>query len=269
MKDNDSDTENANPDRRGVANDVAEVREAESSVWGFWGTLFWGLLIGVIFVVVQATVVGIYVNTVTAGQAEAEVVYERAITDGDILSWATIASAIVGTLLVCIAIAFKRGSKIKRYLGLYPVDKKRVAIWTGLFIGLLIVMEIISSLFDRPVSPDVMREVYASADSKVLLFVGTVVAASIFEELFFRGFLMEGFSRTFIGPWGSVVLTAIFWSLVHVQYDRYGIATIFVIGLFFGVAKLRSGSTLFTIALHALNNAIAFFFLMLLSGAEA
>lgn len=271
MKDDDYANDNANAGAGG--NDTkaeAAMTSApgmENPVWGGWGTLIWGLLIGVTFVAVQTTFVTIYVSSITAGQdgGAARALYEQAISDGDVLSWATILSAVICTFLIWVAVVSKRGSSTKDYLGLHPVDKKSVLLWTLLFIGLLIVIDLVTSLLDRPVTPDVMREIYDTSDSKVALFLATVVAASVFEELFFRGFLMEGFKRTFLGPWGSVILSAVLWSLVHVQYDAYGIVTIFAIGLFFGLAKLRSGSTLFAMALHALNNAIAFFFLMLLS----
>lgn len=262
----------------GLKNDEVTVKEdhasmengrgprSDDAVWGFWGTLLWGLLIGVIFVAVQSMVVATYVNTTVDGDPDQqeELLYQQAITDGDVLSWATIASALVCTVLTLLAVAFKPGSDVKRYLGLYSVGFKPLAKWTALFIILLIGLDVLTNLLDRPVTPDVMREIYASTDNMLVLFAGIVVAASVFEELFFRGFLMEGFSRTFIGPWGAIVLSAAFWSLVHLQYDLYGIATIFVIGLFLGLAKLRSGSTLFAIALHALNNGIAFFVLMAL-----
>jgi membrane protease YdiL (CAAX protease family) len=238
----------------------------QSPVWGFWGTLLWGVAIGLAFVLVQTAVVAIYVSAAADDDRQARVLYERAATDGDILAWATIASAFICTVLTFVAIALKRGSNPKDYLGLYPVSKGQVLRWTLLFIALLIGIDVITSLLDRPVTPEVMREVYLSADSKLLLFVATVFAAAFFEELFFRGFLMEGFSRSAPGPWGAVLLSAVFWSVVHVQYDAYGIVTIFTIGIFLGIAKLRSGSTLFAMALHALNNAIAFFFLMAMSG---
>lgn len=240
------------------------------AVWGFWGTLLWGALIGVIFVTVQTLVVAAYVETQLNGEAELqkEVLYQQAISDGDILSWATIASAVVCTVLTMLAVAFKKGSNIPRYLGFRPVAFKSAAKLTGLFVVLLIILDFLTSLLDRPTTPDIMREVYASTDNVVLLFAGIVLAASFFEELFFRGFLMEGLGRTFVGPWGAIVLSAAFWSLVHVQYDAYGIATIFIIGLFLGVAKLLTGSTFFTMGLHALNNAIAFFFLMVLMHAS-
>jgi membrane protease YdiL (CAAX protease family) len=248
--------------------DVGENPAGKSPVWGFWGTLIWGLLISVAFVLVQTAVAGVYLSMTTADlpEAERQLLYERAATDGDVLGWATIISALICTFLTCLAIALRRGSNLKDYLGLYSVGKGRVLRWTLLFIALLIGMDVISSLLDRPVTPEVMREVYLSTENKLLLFLATVVAAPFFEELFFRGFLMEGFSRTPIGPWGSVLVTAAFWAAVHVQYDVYGIVTIFAIGVFLGLARVRSGSTTFAMALHALNNAIAFLFLAALSG---
>ncbi|MEX1033585.1 MAG: type II CAAX endopeptidase family protein [Cellvibrionaceae bacterium] len=246
------------------ADELTHRGNAHNPVWGPWATLIWGVLIGVVFVAVQGAVVSVYLNAATSDQADPGV-YERAITDGDILSWATIASAVIGIILVAMAVALRRGSNFKQYLGLYPVDKIRVIKWTLLFVALLILLDLTTSYLDRPVTPDVMREIYSSADSKLLLFIGVVVAASVFEELFFRGFLMEGFRQTFLGPWGSVLVTAVFWSVVHIQYDLYGVATIFIIGLFLGLAKIKSGSTLFAMALHVLNNGIAFFFLALMS----
>lgn len=248
--------------------EAAERDASQSTVWGFWATFLWGLLISVAFVLVQASVAGFFLSMTTAGlpEAERQLVYERAATDGDVLGWATIVSALICTLLTCLAIAFKRGSKVKNYLGLHAASKGQVLRWTLLFIALLIGLDVIGSLLDRPVTPEVMREMYLSTESKTLLFVATVVAAPVFEELFFRGFLMEGFSRTALGRWGSVLLTAAFWAAVHVQYDVYGLVTIFAIGVFLGLAKLRSGSTIFAMVLHALNNAIAFFFLMALAG---
>lgn len=246
------------PDRNVISAD-----HHDSPVWGFWGTLLWGLGIGGAFVLVQVAVVSFYMGVV---DSRPEASFEQAATDGDMLAWATIGSAFICTFLTFIAVAFKKGSNPRDYLGLYAVDTGQVIRWTLLFIALLIGFELVTSLLDLPATPEVMREIYLSADSKLLLFVATVVAAAFFEELFFRGFLMEGFSRTALGPAGAVVLSAAFWSLVHVQYDAYGIATIFIIGIFFGLAKLRSGSTHFAMALHALNNAIAFAFLMALAG---
>jgi membrane protease YdiL (CAAX protease family) len=44
------------------------------------------------------------------------------------------------------------------------------------------------------------------------------------------------------------------WAALHIQYDWAGVLQIFVIGLFLGWVRLRSGSTLLTFFLHALFN---------------
>lgn len=245
----------------------ASLNATGGQPWGFWATLAWGVCIGVIFIVVQAGVASLSVMVESAGGSEAhsDLLYQQAATDGDILGLATIASALVCSALVLAAATLRRSGNVVDYLRLYPVSAGKVVRWTALFIALLIALDVLTTLMDQPATPEIMRQIYASTDHKILLFVGTVVAASIFEELFFRGFLLRGFQASPLGNWGSVVFTAALWSFVHVQYDVYGIATIFAIGLFLGAARIRSGSTVFPMALHALNNAIAFFFLVLLA----
>jgi membrane protease YdiL (CAAX protease family) len=47
------------------------------------------------------------------------------------------------------------------------------------------------------------------------------------------------------------------WALLHAQYEWYFVAQIFVLGLFFGWLRWRSGSTLLTFLAHATINALA------------
>jgi membrane protease YdiL (CAAX protease family) len=47
------------------------------------------------------------------------------------------------------------------------------------------------------------------------------------------------------------------WAAVHHQYDLYGIATIFVIGLLLGTARMKTDSVYPGIVMHALMNLIA------------
>ena len=47
------------------------------------------------------------------------------------------------------------------------------------------------------------------------------------------------------------------WAAMHVQYDLYGIATIYLMGLYLGVVRYLSGSTSLTILLHGIANTIA------------
>jgi membrane protease YdiL (CAAX protease family) len=125
---------------------------------------------------------------------------------------------------------------------------------TLLFVAL---SDSITLALGRPIVPEVMVKVYQSADSPLLLILAMVILAPLTEELFFRGFLFEGLLASRLGPIGAVLLTSAAWSVVHAQYDLYGIATIFADGLLLGVIRWKTGSTLLTMVLHGLANLIA------------
>ena len=52
----------------------------------------------------------------------------------------------------------------------------------------------------------------------------------------------------------AILVLALIWSLLHVQYDWFGTAQVFLIGVLFGFVRWRSGSTTLVILLHMLLN---------------
>ena len=52
----------------------------------------------------------------------------------------------------------------------------------------------------------------------------------------------------------AVVVIAVLWALMHVQYAWVFVGQIFIIGLLLGWVRWRSGSTLLTIVLHIVVN---------------
>jgi membrane protease YdiL (CAAX protease family) len=88
----------------------------------------------------------------------------------------------------------------------------------------------------------------------IWLWLETVVAAPIGEELLFRGFMFRGFVHAPRDAIPGIVLISLIWSLLHVQYDWLFIAEVFVLGLLFGLVRWRTGSTTLTILLHMLFN---------------
>ena len=66
--------------------------------------------------------------------------------------------------------------------------------------------------------------------------------------------MFRGWARSERFAWPAIVVISVLWAGLHVQYDWTGMLQIFVIGLFFGWMRLRSGSTLLTFLLHALFN---------------
>ena len=103
---------------------------------------------------------------------------------------------------------------------------------------------------------DVLKS--ASADGALwLLVIAFCVAAPISEEFFARGFLYRGWSESFLGPAGAVVLSSVVWTGLHLQYDWFFLGEVFSIGLLFGYLRYRSNSIWLTIVLHGLNNLAA------------
>ena len=129
--------------------------------------------------------------------------------------------------------------------------------------------DMLSRATGREVEPGFMGEVLKSAraDGALwLLVIAFCVAAPISEEFFARGFLYRGWSESFLGPAGAIVLSSMVWTGLHLQYDWYFLGEVFSIGLLFGYLRYRSGSTWLTTILHGLNNLAAVVQTILLTG---
>lgn len=97
------------------------------------------------------------------------------------------------------------------------------------------------------------RGKYGAVDVAVrILAIGLVYP--IVEEFFFRG-VFFGVLRRKLGPVAAIILPAILFGLVHVQYDWP--VWIIADGLFFGLARWRSGSVYIPMLLHMMGNAYA------------
>jgi uncharacterized protein len=110
----------------------------------------------------------------------------------------------------------------------------------------------------RDLVPAFQLEIHRTASAAgtlPLLWLALVVAAPIGEELLFRGFLFRGLVQ---GPRDSlpgILVIALIWSLLHIQYDWFGASLVLALGVMFGYVRLYSGSTTLVILLHMLLNA--------------
>jgi membrane protease YdiL (CAAX protease family) len=128
--------------------------------------------------------------------------------------------------------------------------------WLGLLGGLLVIEELLAIALGHSRSGS-MSVAYATANPVWLLWIALVIAAPLFEEMLFRGFLLKGFATSFMGPIGAVFVTSGVWAVLHVQYDAFDMATVFCSGLLLGTARLVTGSLLVPLALHAAVNLLA------------
>jgi uncharacterized protein len=82
-----------------------------------------------------------------------------------------------------------------------------------------------------------------------------VIVGPIFEELMFRGFMMEGLMPSRLGHSGALALSTLAWTLLHSQYDALSMILVFGTGIIFGLARLATGSLFLSILLHMAWNA--------------
>lgn len=84
-----------------------------------------------------------------------------------------------------------------------------------------------------------------------------------FEELFFRGYLMQGIGRLFKNAWVPLLFTSITFGLLHgmnPEVEKLGyISMVYYIGtgLFLGIITLMDEGTELALGFHAANNIIA------------
>ena len=225
-------------------------------IWGLTGTLVWSAIIAISFVLIQIVtmIVFIGVENPAIKPEDLDVFVNQNQLNGLFLSFATLATFIGCSLIMLGVIKLKKGANIQHYLGLNLVDVKTVRFWFLVFIVMMLFSELLTYLLGKPLVPEFVTSIYTSTDSIWLLWLAIVIAAPVFEELFFRGFIITGLSKTFMGPLGAIILSSLTWAAIHVQYDLYLIVTIFVFGLVLGFVRLKTNSVLLTIALHGFMN---------------
>ena len=240
--------------------DAENILKADSSPhWGFWGTSIWGVVLVGSYFFLQIFFVVIYIvmNNGAASTAEAEELVLSLQHNGFFISISILLSTIICCALLFAIIKLKKGASIKAYLGLVKVTANQVIRWGGLLIALIVVSDIITIALDRPIVPEFMPALYSSAKYPIVFWLALVVAAPLFEECLFRGFLLRGYSSSFLRPTGSIIITSVLWAAIHLQYGLYEIVTIFILGCILGAARLKTGSVLLTIGMHAFSNLVA------------
>ncbi|ELR96955.1 type II CAAX prenyl endopeptidase Rce1 family protein [Gloeocapsa sp. PCC 73106] len=92
-----------------------------------------------------------------------------------------------------------------------------------------------------------------SKDTLALLifFVTAAIAAPLFEEIIFRGFLLASLTRYF-STWGAIVLSSLVFSIAHLSLSE--VLPLTVLGMILGFVYSRSRNLLAPILLHSLWN---------------
>lgn len=162
--------------------------------------------------------------------------------------------ASVGLALILRFIHLRGFIRLKDYLALNAVPLRSALKWLVIFGGFYgLFVFVANTYFGNGKSYGL-----AGMNLDVAYLLAAVIAAPIFEETFFRGFMFKGLLSSPFGPYGTLFFTTILWTLSHFQVanlaDLYTTFLIFALGLILGTARLVENSLFVPIAMHAMWN---------------
>lgn len=147
------------------------------------------------------------------------------------------------------------GSPWRQTLALKAVTVKQLMPWIALYLIFAVAQTLVNHLLEIDMG-EFIGAILGSRDLGLLLVF--VIAAPVLEEAVFRGYLFKAWRSSFLGLWGTLLLTSALFTLLHAgQYPGILLGMLFVFSMLLGLARERSGSLYVPVALHALNNLIA------------
>jgi membrane protease YdiL (CAAX protease family) len=163
--------------------------------------------------------------------------------------------------VVTLALAIRMtGEDPFAYLALDVPPRRIVAAAVAGLAVLLFSGDMLTVALGRSLVPPFELDVHRTAlteNALLPLWLGMIVVAPVGEEILFRGFLFRGFIHEPRNVIPGILAISLIWALLHVQYDWFGTAEVFVLGVFLGFARLWSGSTTVAILLHMLVNVVS------------
>jgi membrane protease YdiL (CAAX protease family) len=248
-----------------IANPLAlTAASPRAGYWKFWGTTLWLIAIMAAFLIVEIIVMvaGVVWLGLDSGLdlSKSEIHKQLLFAHGALpLSIAIGAATVSAFAVLALAVRLSRIG-MRDYLGLILPQRRDVMIGVAGLALLYIVFSLTKYLARGSLSAKFVIDLYHDAYSLGYLpamVIAIVVVAPIMEELLVRGFLLRGWAASRLGPTGAIVLTSAIWTVAHTQYDVLFLIDVFSIGLLLGWIRQRSGSTLVTIFLHAMQNSAA------------
>jgi membrane protease YdiL (CAAX protease family) len=223
--------------------------------WGPWATLGFTLVIIAAMAGVQLLAVLLYFAYRTAAGLTTDL--QSVATNGTFLSIATILTGLVCLSLAVLFAWIRKGPSAKDYLAIVPIGRRKHLVYLAIGLGFAVLTDLTNLLLDRPIIPEFVEAAYTSTSFKPLLWFAICIVAPVYEEIVFRGFALAGFQRSRLGATGAVVLVSLLWSSLHVQYELFLMAQVFLLGLVIGAVRIKSGSVFPAIGVHMLINTIA------------
>ncbi len=162
----------------------------------------------------------------------------------------------IGVFAIILIIWRVRNLSFRDDLAVVAPRARDLLLWVVLWIAWMALSELVSNQLG--IEPS---EVWAdrSVASMAILFVGMVLLAPAGEELVFRGLLYGRVAGTSLGPAGAVVVAAAVFGLLHIRYGWVLVGFVVVDGLWYGVARVKSGSVIVPMVMHTMGNLLAWY----------
>lgn len=183
----------------------------------------------------------------------------------DLLADATMQAVVYGSLLMVLSlpciIFLKKDSSLIAYLPFSRISIIDMLKWLALSFAVMLLSSVLFQAVSAEESAE-MGELINHVESLPWMYVAIVLAAPISEELLFRGFMISGLERINLPDASAVAVfvSSFIWGIIHMQYNHNEVFQIFLLGLVFGYARIKTRSLLTPILLHIINNLIAVFF---------
>jgi CAAX protease family protein len=169
----------------------------------------------------------------------------------------TLGPTLLKLALPCVAIglivfaARRRGLTGSDGFGLVRPRAGGVLLWVGIWAVWVAIGEIVGPSLGL----DAPRPWVGYTPLVVALRILAIgVAGPVVEELAMRGVVLWRLRTTRLGVAGAILVSAIAWALMHLQYGAASIAMIALDGVLLGTARQKTGSLGAPIAMHVLGN---------------
>jgi membrane protease YdiL (CAAX protease family) len=231
--------------------------------WSAKATLGLTLLLFILYFIISIISLGIGAGIEAASsgvdlenaQALGTKISQRLALDGDFNAINYLVTALCLSPLIFYFAKRRKATTAAAYLGFDKIPSKATFINFNIAIVGYFVFSYFASKALGIKTPQSMIDIYNTTDYLLLLLVAVVIAAPIFEELIFRGFLFKGLEKSPLGVVATIIITSILFTLIHAgQYDLTILVVLFPLAIILGLSRYRSGGIYLPIYLHFINN---------------